>query len=126
VPDAAPLQNALDVLKDVDGVLGSFVIMEDGQLLCRDMGAFFTDELLLDVGPRVLRLASAFSTANEHVISCSLQYGEHMLHVRFMERGRLCVLTAREINAPAVRMVMNMVVRSLDGLLAEASSTWPS
>lgn len=125
---SASLQTALASLKDVDGVIGSFVVMDDGRLLCRDMGAFFSDDLLIEVGPRLARLANAFSNANEHVTSCSLHYGGHLLHVRFMgqgqTKGRLCVLTDREINPPAIRMVMNMVVRNLDELMANDS--WPS
>ena len=50
------MTDSLLALRDVEGVLGSFVIDENGALMAKDLPAVFYPELFKDVGPRLLRL----------------------------------------------------------------------
>jgi hypothetical protein len=107
----------LGILKDVAGVYGSFMVSPAGTTVARDMAALFTDDLLDEVAPRLLRLLDAFGDEGVEVLSCVVRYGEHLLFVRAVRpRGALCVLSDRQVNLPALRMGASLVARRLGSI----------
>jgi len=111
------LAAALAPLRDLSHVQGCFVVSEMGRLLARDLSALFGDEILAEVAPRALRLCETFSNGNEELNGCTLRYADHMVLLRPMRDGLLCVLAGSEVNVLALRMGMNLTVRRLNGVL---------
>jgi predicted regulator of Ras-like GTPase activity (Roadblock/LC7/MglB family) len=115
----------LRMLRDVQGVHGSFVVAESGSLVDRDLPAAFDDALFADVGPRVSRLFETFVSGGRDMETCLLRYAEHKLYVRKMTWGIMGVLSSASVNLPALRMVANLVVRRIDPETAPRPSTHP-
>lgn len=119
----------LRMLRDVQGVYGSFVVAETGALVDRDLPAAFEEGLFTDVGPRIARLFETFVSGGRDMETCMLRYAEHKLYVRKMTWGIMAVLSSATVNLPALRMVANLVVRRIDPeivpLLARRSSSSP-
>jgi predicted regulator of Ras-like GTPase activity (Roadblock/LC7/MglB family) len=108
------LSDTLHGLRDVDEVQGSFLIGGEGELLARDLPAVFHAELFAEVGPRLVRLRETFDPSGSETTSLTLRFADHKLHVRSLKRSLLCVLTGAKVNAPALRMAMNLVARRVE------------
>ncbi|MCA9576704.1 MAG: hypothetical protein KC668_14770 [Myxococcales bacterium] len=114
---AGPL---LSTLRDVEGVIGSFVVDLIGQLRARDMPAMFDDSALQEAGPRIARLKEALETQGEQMELVSLAHGPHSLFLRASGELILCVLAPHEVNQPSLRMGSSLVLRRLPEALANA------
>ncbi len=114
------LSQALNGLRDVDEVQGSFLVGDEGRLLARDLPAVFHAELFADVGPRLVRLREMFDVGSRQPSTLTLRFAEHKLHVRSVGQLLLCVITGAKVNGPALRMAINLVARRVE------SSTNPS
>ena len=104
-------------LRDVPGVVGSFVVSDLGRLLGRDMPAVFGDDVLGEVGPRALRLRETLGHESDTLSSFVVSYSDYLLFLRPLRDGLLCVLGSHEVNRPALRMALHLTVRRLNGLL---------
>jgi len=112
----------LRMLRDVQGVYGSFVIAGSGSLVDRDLPAAFDEALFADVGPRVARLFETFVSGGKEMDTCMLRYADHKLYVRKMTWGLIGVLSSSAVNLPALRMVVNLVIRRIDPEIAAIAS----
>lgn len=106
-------QAALRTLKDVEGVFGSFLIGETGELFGKDLPAVFHDEVFEETGPRIVRLCEAIEHGGEALDSLVLRFADHKLHVRRSKGGLLCVIANADTNLPALRMALALVARRL-------------
>ncbi len=105
--------NTLKALRDVQGIEGSFVVGESGNLLAREMPAIFTDDLVCEATPRIARLAETFQSAAVDFETCVLRFADHLLYIRRLVKGSLCVLTRGDVNTPALKMAVNLAQRRL-------------
>src|SRR5580698_9124367 len=112
------ISDYLRMLRDVEGVHGSFVVAATGSLVESDLPAIFDSELLGEVGPRVARLYETFFSGGGDMETCVLRYAEHKLYIRKMTWGILGILSTIGVNLPALRMVANLVVRRIDPEIA--------
>ncbi len=112
----------LRMLRDVEGVQGSFVVAGSGSLVDSDLPAVFDSELLGEVGARVARLYETFFSGGGDMETCMLRYTEHKLYVRKMTWGIIAVLATVGVNLPALRMVANLVIRRIDPEIAAIAS----
>jgi predicted regulator of Ras-like GTPase activity (Roadblock/LC7/MglB family) len=115
-------QGALAPLRDVAGVQGSFVVTDLGRLVGRDLPAFFDNAVLAEVGPRALRLRELFARGDQGPLACTLQYTDHLLLLRPLRDGLLCVLADSGVNVLAARMAMNLATRELRAALDRPAS----
>jgi predicted regulator of Ras-like GTPase activity (Roadblock/LC7/MglB family) len=113
----------LRMLRDVQGVYGSFVVAGSGSLVDRDLPAAFDEALFADVGPRVARLFETFVSGGKDMDTCMLRYSDHKLYVRKMTWGLIGVLSSSGVNLPALRMVVNLVIRRIDPEISAIAST---
>lgn len=111
------LTEALQSMRDVPGLQGSFVVSDLGRLLARDMPALFGDEVLAEVGPRALRLRDTMGDGTDSLAWCVVRYPTNVLCMRPLRDGLLIVLTENEANLPALRMAMSHSIRRLNALL---------
>jgi predicted regulator of Ras-like GTPase activity (Roadblock/LC7/MglB family) len=119
------VQAALGPLRDLPHVQGCFVISEMGRLLARDLSALFGDDTLAEIAPRALRLCETFSHNSEELRGCTLRYSDHLLLLRPMRDGILCVLASAEVNLLALRMGLNLTVRRLNSALDPNAAAGP-
>jgi predicted regulator of Ras-like GTPase activity (Roadblock/LC7/MglB family) len=117
----------LKMLRDVQGVYGSFVVAGTGALVDRDLPGAYDESLFADVGPRVARLFETFVGGGKEMDACMLRFAEHKIYVRKMTWGLIGVLSSAAINLPALRMVLNLVVRRIDPEMGAGAvvSTFP-
>jgi predicted regulator of Ras-like GTPase activity (Roadblock/LC7/MglB family) len=114
---APAVQAAMGPLRDLPHVQGCFVVSEMGRLLARDLSALFGDDILAEVAPRALRLCETFSHNNEELRGCTLRFNDHLVLLRPMRDGILCVLASAEVNLLALRMGLNLTIRKLNAAL---------
>jgi hypothetical protein len=116
----------LSGLRDVEGVFGSFVLAEAGQLLGKDLPAVFHDDVFAETGPRIVRLCEAIEHGGEAIDSLALRFADHKLHVRRSRGGLLCVIATLEANASALRMALSLVAKRLGAPEGAVSSEPPA
>jgi len=119
------VQTALAPLRDLPHVQGCFVISDMGRLLARDLSALFGDDVLAEIAPRALRLCETFSHNSEELRGCTLRYADHLVLLRPMRDGILCVLASAEVNLLALRMGLNLTVRRLNSALDPNAAAGP-
>jgi hypothetical protein len=117
--------SVLSTLRDVRGVQGSFLVSPSGDTIARDMAAMFGDELLDDVGPRLVRLLDAFAAEGTEVLSCVVKYRDHVLLLRGARQGAVCVLCSPDVNMPALRMGVGLALRRLGPMLVAERAAPP-
>jgi predicted regulator of Ras-like GTPase activity (Roadblock/LC7/MglB family) len=113
-----PLTSTLKTLRDVDGVMGSFVWSKQGTVIARDLPEYLPSTVLDEVGPRIERIYDAFRGAGDSLDTATLVYAEHKLHVRELEPAYVAVLSATVVNMPALKMALSLVGRRLTTQLA--------
>jgi hypothetical protein len=119
VSDAIALR--LRTLRDIEGVLGSFVIGGHGELLGRDVTAACGSEVLALVGGRLQQLCDAFVSADigGPFESTTLYFPQYKLHIRALSNLFVVAVVSAEVNLPALKMAMNMLGRQLLNDLAD-------
>lgn len=103
----------LETLKDLEGILGSFVIGPGGSVLAQDFPSYF-GSAAYDIGSRALRLKDALELAEGELGHCVLRYGSHKVALRPLKGGLLTIVSEAAVNMPALRMAMNLVARRLE------------
>jgi predicted regulator of Ras-like GTPase activity (Roadblock/LC7/MglB family) len=113
----------LRTLRDIEGVLGSFLVGDNGQLLARDIAAACDSAVLRTVGARVEQLCDAFVSAHigGSFESTTLTFAEHKLQVRALGSAFLIAVVTAHANMPALKMAMNMVGRRIAADFARSS-----
>ena len=106
-------------LRDVEGVIGSFVWHKSEGLLVRDLPAHIDGAILGEVGPRIERIYEAFRGAGDELDSATLTYAEYKLHLRELDPAYIAVLSIPRVNTPTLQMAMHVVGR---GVCAELES----
>lgn len=113
MPDAIALR--LRTLRDIEGVLGSFVVGERGELLGRDVTAACGSDVLALVGGRLQQLCDAFVSADigGPFESTTLYFAQYKLHIRALANLFIVAVVSAEVNLPALKMAMSMLGRQL-------------
>jgi hypothetical protein len=112
------MEEALRSLRDIDGVLGSFMLDQHGQLLARDMPGVFDDGALRSASQRLGQLRAAFETEGQNFESCTARFGSHLLVLRSAATRTLCVLCPVGTNLTTLQMGINLVARRAQELPA--------
>jgi hypothetical protein len=118
----------LGSLRDVEGVIGSFVIDSEGALAAGDLPSIFYPELFAEVGPRLLRLREGAEATGDDPQGFVMRFADYKLHIRCFPAGLLCVLSEPKVNAAALRLALTLVARRLPiaASSVEASASSPA
>lgn len=108
-------QRTLESLKDLHGVVGSFIVSSTGNVVVQDLPSYF-GSAAYDVGPRALRLRDALASSKPDFEAVVLRYSGHKLSVRPIGDSLLSILATADVNLPALRMASNLVARKLEKL----------
>ena len=107
------LVHMLKSLRDVEGVVGSFVWGKAGQVLARDLPENLEQAILEEVGPRIERIYEAFQGAGDELDVATLVFAQHKLHLREFDPAFIAVLSQPRVNAPALKMAVHLVGRNV-------------
>jgi predicted regulator of Ras-like GTPase activity (Roadblock/LC7/MglB family) len=113
------LTRVLPSLRDVEGVLASFVVSDEGDVVARDLAAFVDDSTLQEVAPRLGRFHEALSSSGDFLDFFVLEFAQQSLHTRRVPNGFLCLLTSPQVNAPSLRMAVNLMARKVGDRIAQ-------
>jgi len=117
---------ALRSLRDVEGVLGSFVWRRDGHVVASDAHGLCAPSALAAVVVRMERLCEAFANLGQPLQSTTLVYRERRIYVCRVDWAALAVVTSHAINAPALQLALDLSLRDLAQLGAALRSAGPS
>ncbi|MEY4546155.1 MAG: hypothetical protein RL685_2350 [Pseudomonadota bacterium] len=122
-PSLPSLQRALQSLRDIEGVYGSFILDGAGKPLARDLPGVFDDYTLAESGERITRLWTVLSESAPPEYT-SIEFAEYSLFLRgLFARGQsvgcLCVVVPPTVNLLALRLASKWVARTFD---ADSSS----
>lgn len=118
-------RTALDALRDLRGVEGSFYASRDGDIVLRDMPRIYDGDDLGDVATRMSRFFDALvdlGGANEGVM---VRHPHHTVFLRATEDGFLAVLATSDVNVPALKRGVSLVTRRLPKAASIGRSSAP-
>ena len=107
------MEKILQALKDIHGVEGSFVMNTNGELVCRQMPAIFSDEIFPELGRRMLSIYSTFDLQVSQFDDLLLKFDGYWLYIRRAAHGFLSILTSETVNYPALKMASNLALSQL-------------
>lgn len=110
--------SVLTALKDIPGVVGSFVLNPQGVLVAREMPAIFPDNIFPNLGRRLASVAEALETQVSAVQELLLKFEGHWIFVRRSAQGFLTILTNDTVNFPALKMASNVALKQVAEYLA--------
>ena len=109
-----PVATLLESLRDIDGVVGSFVLGGDGGLMAWDVPPPLTEATLDEIGQRIVRLADMFDVVvGSDLRVCTIAFGTAKLFINRTAPGFLCILTDPRIQLTATRMAATVVAREI-------------
>ena len=106
-------QRLLQILDDIEGVTGSFVVTHGGELLVHAMPDYFGIDGLKLTACRVARIIRCGSANGVQTEDALFDFGEGKLLVREFAHGYLCVLCQSSINMRSLRLTTRLVARSM-------------
>jgi len=122
---SAELLASLGTLKDVAGIMGSFVFTEDGRLVAREIPALFDDTALAEASGRLTRLRDTFAAVGDRLDVAVVRFRDHKLYLKTLGGGMLCIVAEGGVNMPALRMAANLVGRRIVPALERAAQEPP-
>lgn len=117
---AAPrprVEQALALLRDVEGVVGSIAIANTGQLLGSDLPRLFDVGATEALAMRVSQVRARLASAGGALQTAAFRYETHALHVSQLASGLLGVLAERSAHEPALDMATRLVGQRVDAAL---------
>ncbi|MHA3772121.1 hypothetical protein ACXR0O_11340 [Verrucomicrobiota bacterium sgz303538] len=114
------MQQILRNIKDVPGVIGSFVLSSDGGLVDKEMPAFVGTDIFADLGRRLTLAFGTLDTVVGEFDDLLLKFDEQWLYSRRLSNGVLSILSAATVNFPALRMATNIAATKVESLIPAA------
>jgi hypothetical protein len=123
----AGVEQALATLRDVEGIVGSFVLTTNGELLGKSLPAIYPEPYVVEAGARIARLIAAMSENGATPSACTLRYAEHKLLVKASSEHLVVAVALADVNMAQARVGLNLIARQLQGLgsLPESRPTHP-
>ena len=111
---------ALQSLRDIDGVYGSFLLGGSGEPRARDLPAVFDDQTLIESGARIARFWEVVSDDGPPEYAM-LDFAEYSLFLRRVGSGCLCVIVPPQVNVLALRLASKWVARYFEPTAHDSS-----
>jgi hypothetical protein len=107
------MQQVLTALKDIPGVVGSFVLTPQGALAGREMPAIYPDEAFPELGRRLATISEVLDSQMGAARELLMKFEGYWLFVRHTTNCLLSVLVAESVNFPALRMATNVALKQI-------------
>jgi predicted regulator of Ras-like GTPase activity (Roadblock/LC7/MglB family) len=116
------MQHVLSALKDIPGVLGSFVLTPQGALAGREMPAIYPDDIFPELGRRLATIGEVLESQMGKTREMLMKFEGYWVFVRHTAECLFAVLVAEATNFPALRMATNVALKQItDQLKAGAA-----
>ena len=112
-------QRALQLIQDVEGVVGSFVADAGGELLAQLSPPELSEPALRRTALRVARIVRCAELCELDVRRCDLCFDRFQLLIWRFAGGVLGVLCTAPVSKRALSMAARLAIRELQPLLAE-------
>ena len=119
------VRESLATLRDVGGVVGSFVCMPNGQVMSREIPAMFDDGALSEAGTRFVRFRDAFAASGDELEVGLARFEDHGIYMKVVGDSLLLILIQGAVNMPALRMAANLVGRRISPAVERAQLELP-
>jgi predicted regulator of Ras-like GTPase activity (Roadblock/LC7/MglB family) len=120
------MQAILTSLKDIPGVVGSFVLNPQGALLAKEMPSIYPGEIFPEMGRRLVSVGEVLEQQTTSFQELLLKFEGSWLFVRRTTQCLLSVLVSETVNYPALRMATNVALKRInDQLLAQPATPLP-
>ena len=113
------LSEALQALRDVQGVVGSIVVDLAGRVRASDLPRLFDEYTVRLLAARMIDLKLGLGAASEQPLSGTLDFQDYSFHVKSFASGLIGVLLEESAQTPALGMALNLVSRRVAAELAE-------
>jgi predicted regulator of Ras-like GTPase activity (Roadblock/LC7/MglB family) len=107
------MQTILTALKDIPGVVGSFVLTPQGALAAREMPAIYPDNIFPELGRRLTTIGEVVDSQMGPMQELLMKFESYWVFVRHTANCLLTVLVADSVNFPALRMATNVALKQL-------------
>jgi predicted regulator of Ras-like GTPase activity (Roadblock/LC7/MglB family) len=107
------LLTILRSLRDIEGVLGSFIWLRDGRLLASDVPEACPPETLEAVAERVQRLCDALASTGDVFDSTTVAFAQYKLHVSLLDQAFIGTVLTSHVNMSALKMAVELARRQL-------------
>lgn len=112
------MQTILASLKDIPGVVGSFVLNPQGGLVAKEMPAVYPVAIFPEMGRRLVSVGEVLEQQTAAFQELLLKFEGSWLFVRRTTQCLLSVLVAETVNYPALRMATNVALKQLADKMA--------
>ena len=107
------MENHLNDINAVLGVVGSFVCLSDGSLVAKALPDKF-DAASVEVAARLAaQTLNALEVSGQRVVDADLVYGQGRLVLKNLRAGILVIVCARNINIPLLNLTANVVTKKI-------------
>lgn len=107
------MQHVLSALKDIPGVVGSFVLTPQGALAGREMPAIYPDEIFPELGRRLATIGEVLESQMGKTREMLMKFEGYWVFVRHTAECLFAVLVAEATNFPALRMATNVALKQI-------------
>jgi hypothetical protein len=109
--------DVLQLIQDVDWVVGSFIANRRGELLVYQMPPEFGEEELARTTARLVSIVRSGELCGVAVEQCDFSFSRYQLLCHRCEAGLLCVLVEAPVSRPALSMATRIALAELPSLV---------
>jgi len=113
------MQHVLTALKDIPGVVGSFVLSPQGALAAREMPAIYPDEIFSELGRRLATIGEVIESQMGAPREVLMKFEGYWVFIRHTAPCLFAVLVAEAVNFPALRMATNVAMKQIADRMGE-------
>jgi hypothetical protein len=117
--------DVLQLIQDVDWVVGSFVADTSGELLVYLMPPEFAEEALRRTASRLASLVRSAELCGVDVDQCDLSLSRYQLVMNRNAAGMVCAVVEAPVSRRALSMALRIALAELPRLLASLDSEMP-
>lgn len=115
--------DVLQLIQDVDWVVGSFIANRRGELLLYQMPPEFGEAELARTSARLLSIVRSAELCGVAVEQCEFSFSRYQLLVNRCAAGLLCVVVEAPVSRPALSMATRLVLSELPELVRALDSS---
>lgn len=117
----SPVVQVLELVKDIEGVLGSVAVANTGAVLGHDLPRLFDEERIERLGNRLIQLRAALAAEGSPLKSAVFRYESYDLRLSQQPWGMLGVLSEHRADTPALTMALKVIGQRVESLAARAA-----
>jgi hypothetical protein len=113
----SPVVQVLELVKDIEGVLGSVAVANTGAVLGHDLPRLFDRERIERLGNRLLQLRAALAAEGSPLKAAVFRYENYDLRLNQLPWGMLGVLSEHRAESPALTMALKVIGQRVESTL---------